>query len=234
MKNLSQILEGYISSIKGEEYVFNYTFDFVELLEIFLNRFWAIMRGVFFAIFLKKSEGFVFVEKGASISFKRKFSCGRNLNLLAYSKIISLSKNGISVGDNFTLGRYSIIECTGVLSNVGDSIEIGDNVGINHYCYIGVRGKIIIGNNVIFGPRVSVFSENHNYSDPKIPIKMQGVASATTVIGNDVWIGANSVILAGVSIGDGCVIAAGAVLTKDVSPFCVVGGVPARIIKKRE
>ena len=150
------------------------------------------------------------------------------------SLINALSYEGVEIGDNFTLGKYAIIECTGVLRNVGNSLKIGNNVGINHYCFIGVRGDVVIGDNVIFGPRVNVFSENHNFDNLDVPIKNQGVTKLKTVIGSDVWIGANVSIMAGVNIGDGCVIAAGAVVTKDVPAYSIVGGVPAKVIKNRK
>ena len=143
------------------------------------------------------------------------------------SLINALSYEGVEIGNNFTLGKYAIIECTGVLRNVGNSLKIGNNVGINHYCFIGVRGDIEIGDNVIFGPRVNVFSENHNYHDITIPIKNQGVTKGKTVIGSDVWIGANVSIMSGVTIGDGCIIAAGAVVTKDIACHRLAYGNPA-------
>lgn len=156
------------------------------------------------------------------------------MNLMEHSLINALSYNGVEIGDNFTLGKHAIIECTGVLRNVGSSLKIGNNVGINHYCFIGVRGDIEIGNDVIFGPRVNIFSENHNFDKLDIPIKHQGVTKDKTIIGNDVWIGANVSIMSGVKIGDGCVIAAGAVVTKDLPKHSIAGGVPAKIIKNRK
>jgi acetyltransferase-like isoleucine patch superfamily enzyme len=150
------------------------------------------------------------------------------------SYINALSYDGVEIGNNFTLGKFAIIECTGVLRNVGNRLKIGNNVGINHYCFIGVRGDIEIGDNVLFGPRVNIFSENHNFNDIEISIKNQGVTKGNTKIGNDVWIGANVSIMSGVTIGNGCVIAAGAVVTKNVPDYSIVAGVPARIIRNRK
>ena len=87
---------------------------------------------------------------------------------------------------------------------------------------------------MIFGPRVNVFSENHIFDRLDTPIKNQGVKKENTIIGNNVWIGANASIMAGVKVGNGCVIAAGSVVTKDIPDFSVVGGVPAKIIKNRK
>lgn len=229
-----KVIEALVSKVKREEYTISYPFNFRELFVVLLSKFVGLLRGVFFVKpFLKQTKGFVFAEKGASVVFAHKIRAGSGLNLMENSTINALSYDGVEIGDNFTLGKYAMIECTGVLRNVGSSLKIGDNVGINHYCYIGVRGNVEIGNNVIFGPRVNVFSENHNFNDLNIPIKHQGVTRGDTKIGNDVWIGANVSIMSGVVVGDGCVIAAGSIVTKNIEPFSIVGGVPAKFIKKR-
>ncbi|MDC0552109.1 acyltransferase, partial [Flavobacteriaceae bacterium] len=127
-----------------------------------------------------------------------------------------------------------IIECTGVLRNLGDGLIMGNNVGIAHNCFIQVRGNIQIGNNVIFGPNVSIFSENHNFSDLDIPINLQGESRKGVKINDGVWIGSRATILDGVSIGENSIIAAGSVVVKDVPPFSIVGGVPAKVLKQRK
>jgi acetyltransferase-like isoleucine patch superfamily enzyme len=230
-----KVIEFFLTKVKKEKHILSYPFTFRELFTIMGNRGFSVIRGsLFLKPFLKQSKGIVFAEKGAKIQFGHKVKVGSGLNLMKHSTINALSYNGVEIGNNFTLGKYAIIECTGVLRNVGSSLKIGDNVGINHYCFIGVRGDITIGNNVIFGPRVNIFSENHNYNNISIPIKNQGVTKGKTSIGNDVWIGANVSIMSGVKIGDGCIIAAGAIVTKDIPTYSIVGGVPAKIIKTRK
>jgi len=114
------------------------------------------------------------------------------------------------------------------------NIEIGDNVKINKGVFITATDKVKIGDDVLIGPYTVINSGNHNYSNPLIPIRLQGHTTEPIIIENDVWIGANSTILAGVKIGKGAVVGAGAVVTKDVAPYTVVGGVPAIFIKNRE
>ena len=140
----------------------------------------------------------------------------------------------VTIGNNFSIGRNSIIECTGVLRELGEECIIGENVGIAANAFISVRGKLVIGNDCIFGPGLSIFTENHNFRDISKPIRLQGATRKGVEIGNDCWFGANVTVLDGVKIGNKCVIAAGAVITKDIPDFSIVGGVPAKVIRYRK
>ena len=86
----------------------------------------------------------------------------------------------------------------------------------------------------MMSPRVSMYAENHNFADRATPMKDQGVTRESIIIEDDCWIASNSIILAGVRIGQGSIIAAGSVVTKDVEPMSVMGGNPAKLIKYRE
>ena len=99
--------------------------------------------------------------------------------------------------------------------------------------FAGKNSKIIIGDNCLLSYNVHIRTISHNYIDKKKLILKQGNFEKTIKIGNDVWIGYGAQIMPGVEIGDGSVIAAGAVVTKDVEPYKVVGGVPAKVIKER-
>jgi len=111
------------------------------------------------------------------------------------------------------------------------NIVIGDNVFIGPACWIcGVRGGITLDNEVMLGPKISMSSSNHTILDNSYRFG-PGIGSPIFV-GSGTWIGANSVITAGVSIGKCCLIAAGSVVTKNFDSNCIVAGVPAMIIKK--
>lgn len=115
----------------------------------------------------------------------------------------------------------------------GRNIKIGNRSGLGIKCR--VRGPLEIGDMVMMGPDVMILGGGHNNGRTDIPMIDQGVPnSAETIIGSDVWIGARAIIMPGVKIGNGVIIGAGAVVTKDVPNFAVVGGVPARIIKYRK
>jgi acetyltransferase-like isoleucine patch superfamily enzyme len=117
-----------------------------------------------------------------------------------------------------------------------ENIFLGDNVRITMDCCIWAEknSKIVMGDNVLIGPGAKIFTGNHGTRRNGIPMVFQERTEKDIQIGNDVWVGANSVIVSGVTIGDGVIVAAGSVVTKNVSPYSIVGGVPAKIIKMRE
>lgn len=130
----------------------------------------------------------------------------------------------------FLLGRHSVIESFCCINNAVGDVIIGD------YTRIGIHNTIIgpvtIGSHVNLAQGITVTALNHNFEDTTKRIDEQGVTTKPVIIGDDVWIGANAVILPGVKIGCHAVVAAGAVVTSDVPDHVVVGGVPAKIIKQ--
>jgi len=129
----------------------------------------------------------------------------------------------------FWLGRRSVVESYCCINNAVGDVTIGDYTRIGIHCT--VIGPVCIGSHVNLAQGITVTALNHNFGDAARRIDEQGVSTKPVVIGDDVWIGANAVILPGVTIGNHCVIAAGAVVTKDVPDYTLAGGVPAKIIK---
>ena len=130
----------------------------------------------------------------------------------------------------FALGKGSVVESFCCINNAVGDVVIGD------YTRIGLHNTIIgpvtIGNHVNLAQGITVTALNHNFSETDKCIDEQGVSTLPIVISDDVWIGANAVILPGVTIGSHSVVAAGAVVTKDVPNGCIVAGIPAKIIKR--
>lgn len=118
-------------------------------------------------------------------------------------------------------------------AKISRALSIGNNSGVGINCVL--QGKVIIGDAVMMGPEVWIYTRNHKHSDLNIPMRDQGFEEERPVhIGNDVWIGSRVTILPGVTIGDGSIIGTGSVVTKDVPPFAVVGGNPAKVLKSRK
>ena len=132
----------------------------------------------------------------------------------------------------FWLGRRSVIESYCCINNAVGDVTIGDYTRIGIHCT--VIGPVCIGHHVNLAQGITVTALNHNFADTNRRIDEQGISTRPVVIGDDVWIGANAVILPGVTIGRHVVVAAGAVVTKDVPDYCVVAGIPAKVVKKLE
>lgn len=181
-----------------------------------------------------KSSGWVLVGKQVSIRYAGYLEAGKQLIIEDYAEINARSTQKIILGNRVTIGKYAIIRPGNLYGGEpGEGLRVGDHSNIGPYCYIGCSGFISIGNNVMISPRVSIYAENHVFDSLDATIKSQGVKRESVVIEDDCWIAANSILLAGVTIGKGSVVAAGSVVTQDVPPFSVVAGVPARIIKNR-
>lgn len=130
----------------------------------------------------------------------------------------------------FSLGKYSVIESYSCINNAVGDILIGAHTRIG--LHNTIIGPVTIGSHVNLAQGITVTALNHNFGDSNMRIDEQGVSTKPVKIGDDVWIGANAVILPGVTIGNHAVVAAGAVVTKDVPPHCLVAGVPAKVIKE--
>lgn len=138
------------------------------------------------------------------------------------------------------LVRNAIFRLVGVRIGVGSTvhtgcrfyqpknISIGDDTSVGDRCFLDGRAKLVIGNHVDIASQVLIYNSEHNIND-----EWFGAIEEPVRIGNYVFIGPRAIILPGVTIGDGAIVAAGAVVTKDVSPQSIVGGVPAKEIGKR-
>jgi acetyltransferase-like isoleucine patch superfamily enzyme len=115
-----------------------------------------------------------------------------------------------------------------------DGLKLGDNVSINRACNLSAFGGLTIGNDVSIAHATSILTTEHGFSDPSRPIKEQPVAHAPVTIGDNVWIGAQVCILAGVSLAPGTIVGAGSVVKHPVTEKnCTIAGVPAKILKRR-
>jgi maltose O-acetyltransferase len=119
----------------------------------------------------------------------------------------------------------------GVYWGAGDDIVLGSHVQINEGCRLR---NVTVGDYVLIAPEVAILNLGHNTTRTDVPMMLQGTRSyPQTVIEDDVWIGMRAIILPGVRVGRGAIVAAGTVVTKDVEAYSVVGGNPARLIRRR-
>jgi acetyltransferase-like isoleucine patch superfamily enzyme len=144
---------------------------------------------------------------------------GYILRRILVRRIFKQCGDGVLIKKNAYFG-------SGVDIQIGDRSQIGHNARVDH--------DTIIGNDVIMGPDVVILSSSHAFEDKNIPINMQGaVAKRPVNIGNDVWIGTRVIILPGVNIGNGAVIGAGSVVTKDIPSYAIAAGVPTIVLRYR-
>lgn len=143
----------------------------------------------------------------------------------------------VSIGKNTSIMSHCIIE-TCPTDNCTPHMEIGDNISLGEYSHITCANKVVIGNGVLTGRFVLITDNSHGKLTKEeadiAPLIRKIHSNGPVFIGDNVWIGDKATILPNVSIGKGCIIAANAVVTKDVPEFSVVAGVPARIIKTIE
>lgn len=194
---------------------------------------WEMIRGFILSIGNTNINRNIFIGKHVRILEKKSLFIGNKTKIHEHVYIDALSLDGIRLGNNVVIGRNSRIECTGSIKNIGKGISIGDRSTFGSDCYFGAAGGITIGNDVIAGQNIRFHAENHNYDDLDLLIKEQGVMHKGIKIGNNCWIGSGVVFLDGAQLGDGCVVAANAVVAKSFSENSVIGGIPAKLIKVR-
>ena len=202
------------------------------LIGMIFDKFICFLRGLKLLIFLRNPK---FILLGRKVKFFNipQISFGKWVKLDDYVYLSALGKGKIILGNNTGIGAFSRIVISTSFNNLGNFIKIGDNVGIGEFAYLGGGGGLEIGEGCIVGQYFSCHPENHIFEDIQKHIRLQGVTRKGIKIGCNCWIGAKVTILDGVTIGDNSVIAAGAVVTKDMPTDSVIGGVPAKVIKSR-
>lgn len=195
----------------------------------------AWLRGALWRFRLASSEGALFVARGVRITSAARIHTGRNVKLEEGVELQGLARRGVTLAAHVTIGRFASIRPSSYYgTDLGEGLSVGARSAIGAFSWIGASGFVDIGADVMLGPRVVIVPENHIHADVLRTIRSQGVERADVVIEDDCWIGANATILAGVRIGCGSIVAAGAVVTKDVPAGAIVGGVPARVLRMRD
>ena len=196
------------------------------------TKFWALIRG-FRLVFFAKIPKMLFLGRGVLFFNLANIHFGKWVQLEDRVYLSGLGKQALTIGNNVRIGAYSRLIISTSFNNLGAFIKIGNNVGLGEFAYLGGAGGLEIGADCIIGQYFSCHPENHNFKGKEL-IRLQCVNRQGIHVGKNCWIGSKVTILDGVKIGNNCVIAAGAVVTKSMPDNCVIGGVPAKVIKRIE
>jgi acetyltransferase-like isoleucine patch superfamily enzyme len=221
-----------IIHLRNPNFQFDESLNTSALIQFIWIQICSLLRGCTVLFLFRNPKGML-LGKGVSFFNTSKIKWGKFLRLGNQVFLSALSKNGIQFGDNVSIGAYSRIIVSTSLHNIGNKISIGNNVGIGEFAYLGGAGGLEIGDECIVGQYWSCHPENHNYDDLNVSIRHQGVSRKGIKIGKNCWIGSKVTVLDGVQIGDGCIIAAGSVVTQSFPENSIIAGVPAKILKNR-
>jgi acetyltransferase-like isoleucine patch superfamily enzyme len=228
---MHKLLNKILSRLKGFSYKVDSRVPLSYLFSLLFSRAIMFLRGFFSRV---KNDGMFFIGKRVTVKARSMMKIGRLVTIHHYCYIDALSTDGIIFGNNVSMGKRITIECTGNIRFIGKGMKVGNNVGLGADNFFGCAGGIEIGDDTILGNFISFHAENHRYSDPVIPIRLQGVTHVGIKVGKNCWIGSKATILDGAVIEDGCIIAAGSLVKAGVYKVNgIYGGVPAIFIKQR-
>jgi len=188
------------------------------------------LRTLLYRLMLKM-EGSAAIEARVRLRFASHIRLGRG-SYLDEGVYIHACPAGVSIGDRTLVMHGAVLHVYNFRSLPHAGITIGSDSLIGEYTVIRGQGGVSVGNRVYTSPMTQIIAVNHVFDDPQRPFVDQGITAEGIVIEDDVWLGAAAVVTDGVRIGRGAVVAAGAVVTSDVAPHTVVGGVPARVIRE--
>jgi acetyltransferase-like isoleucine patch superfamily enzyme len=189
------------------------------------------LRGIAYKAILK-AEGVPIIEHNVRLLSPINIKLGKQVYLDSQVYLNALP-GGITIGGGTSLMHGTIFHVFNYRDLPHAGIFVGKNCFFGEYTCIRGQGGVHIGDGVYTGTQVQIAAVNHVYTDPDIYIKDQGITAEGITIEDDVWIGSNAVIVDGVRIGKGSVVGAGAVVNKDLPPYSVAVGVPARVVKSR-
>jgi len=169
---------------------------------------------------------------------------GNKLRYFFYKRLFRSSAGNFTIDTGVTIqgfGNIELGENINIMKNSylyaqdGGSLSIGNNFALNTNSQLGASfGKIVIGNNCAIASNCVLRASNHTFDDTNKPFREQGHTYGEIVLEDDVWISANCVVTANTKIGKSSIVGAGSVVTKNVEPYSVMGGVPAKLIRKRK
>lgn len=188
------------------------------------------IRSVLYKLILRM-DGFAAIENNVRLRFADHIKLG-NGSYLDHGAYLHACPNGIEIGERSIVMHGAILHVYNFRGMPNSGIKIGCDSLVGEYSIIRGQGGVTIGDRVYTSPFTQIISVNHIFDDPNRPFVEQGITADGIVIEDDVWLGAGSIVTDGVRVGKGAVVAAGAVVTQDVPPHTVVGGVPAKVLRE--
>jgi acetyltransferase-like isoleucine patch superfamily enzyme len=188
------------------------------------------IRSLFYRPILQM-EGWVAIEKNVRLRFASNIRLGHGV-YLDEATYLHACPHGIEIGAGTYVMHGAVLHVYNFRDLPHSGIQIGCDSLIGEYSVIRGQGGVKIGDRVYTSPFTQIIAVNHVFDDPERPFSQQGITAEGIVIEDDVWLGAGAIITDGVRVGRHAVVAAGAVVTKDVPPYTVVAGVPAKVIKE--
>jgi acetyltransferase-like isoleucine patch superfamily enzyme len=188
------------------------------------------LRSALYRLILKM-DGSAAIERHVRLRYASNIRLGHG-SYIDEDVYIHACPAGVSIGKNTLIMHGAILHVYNFRDLPNAGIWIGDDSLIGEYTVIRGQGGVTIGNRVYTSPMTQLIAVNHIFSDPEKPFIVQGITAQGIVIEDDVWLGANAVITDGVRVGKGAVVAASAVVTRDVPPHTVVAGIPAKVVKE--
>lgn len=222
------------SRVKGRKYELDRSMPLFDVLIVLGRRLVWLARGWARTLLQQGRPKIVFMGPGVSLRHSAHIVFSSGVTLERGVIIDGLSRDGVHLGKNVTIGPYSLLRASGLTTGLAVGVRIGDESAIDAYSFIGAGGGVTIGKHVIMGQHVSFHPENHASDRCDVPIKSQGVRRIGIVIEDDCWIGSNATFLDGAYVESGCVIGAGSVVRGRIPSYSVAVGVPARVVKSRK
>lgn len=229
------MLKKYVRRLVGSERLSDLlVYEFMELFVMWIpGAIGFVLRNGLFKLLLKQTGGKDYFSHHITIRGGKKITIGRNVFLDSYVTldVKDITCRGIEIGDNTYIERFCVIT-----TGVGETgcVKVGSNCSIGPGTAIYGQGGVTIGNNVMIAPQGYIVASSHLFHDIDRPICEQGFIAKGVVVEDDVWLGAGVKVLDGVRIGKGSIIGAGAVVNRDIEPYSIAVGIPARVIKKRK
>ena len=224
------IIEKIINRTKNVDFKFDSAVSGSVVISLIVNRAVLLIRGLLF-LYSFKDTNFTYVGKSIRVFNRKNMSIGKHVTIGDYVYLSALGKGELKIDSGVNIGSYTQLVISTSFNDIGKFIHIHENVAIGEFSYVGGAGGISIGKDTIIGQYFSAHPENHNYTNKDIIIRHQGVNRKGISIGENCWLGSKVTVLDGVTIGNNCVVTAGAVVTKSFPDGVMLGGVPAKMIK---